>query len=230
MEKVSCMVFWLSRWWLSVRNNLWTTAGNACLHKTVFPTGKAKVTSSILCETMEDSENSQDSVGDDAFEESVVDATRGQSFYFVLARCWFFSDFCWLFLVLLVPLTINWIYVGCWHERLCVLMCRSCTSSCFSIKPNMSSEEVSEALPPHGFGVPDLYPDRVHDDSNDEGYDSAWDLHTVRSTFKQSLFSVFMSQSRRIELQTKQTHVIITVVYVFSWEFSCYLPSPTCLG
>jgi len=38
---------------------------------------------------------------------------------------------------------------------------------------SMSAQEVSEALPPHGFGVPDLYPDRVFDDSHDEGYDSA---------------------------------------------------------
>jgi len=37
----------------------------------------------------------------------------------------------------------------------------------------MSAKEVSEALPRHGFGVPDLYPDRVYDDSHDEGYDSA---------------------------------------------------------
>jgi len=33
-------------------------AANACLHTTALPTGKAKVTSSILCEAMEDSENS----------------------------------------------------------------------------------------------------------------------------------------------------------------------------
>jgi len=38
---------------------------------------------------------------------------------------------------------------------------------------SMSAKEVSEALPPHGFGVPDLYPDRVYDDSHDERYDSA---------------------------------------------------------
>ena len=38
---------------------------------------------------------------------------------------------------------------------------------------SMSVKEVSEALPPHGFGVPDLYPERVYDDSHDEGYDSA---------------------------------------------------------
>ena len=37
---------------------------------------------------------------------------------------------------------------------------------------SMSAQDVSEALPPHGFGVPDLYPDRVYDDSHDEGYDS----------------------------------------------------------
>jgi len=37
----------------------------------------------------------------------------------------------------------------------------------------MSAKEVSEALPAHGFGVPDLYPERVYDDSHDEGYDSA---------------------------------------------------------
>ena len=28
-------------------------------------------------------------------------------------------------------------------------------------------------LPAHGFGVPDLYPKRIYDDSHDEGYDSA---------------------------------------------------------
>ena len=65
---------------------------------------------------------------------------------------------------------------------------------------SMSANEVSEALPAHGFGVPDLYLERVYDDSHDEGYDSAWDLHTVYSTFKQSLFSVLMSQCRRIKL------------------------------
>ena len=37
---------------------------------------------------------------------------------------------------------------------------------------SMSAQDVSEALPPHGFGVPDLYPDRVYDDSYDEGYDN----------------------------------------------------------
>jgi len=37
---------------------------------------------------------------------------------------------------------------------------------------SMSAQEVSEALPPHGVSVPDLYPDRVYDDSHDEGYDS----------------------------------------------------------
>ena len=47
----------------------------------------------------------------------------------------------------------------------------------------MLAKEVSEALPAHGFGGPDLYPERVYDDSHDEGYDSAWDLHTVFSTF-----------------------------------------------
>jgi len=65
---------------------------------------------------------------------------------------------------------------------------------------SMSAKEVNEALPPHGFGVPDLYPNRVYDDYHDEGYDSARDLHTVRSTFKQSLFNVLMLQSRPIKL------------------------------
>ena len=82
----------------------------------------------------------------------------------------------------------------------------------------MSAKEVSEALQSHGFSVPDLYPDRVYDDSHDEGYDSAWDLHTVHSTFKQILFSVFMSQCRWIKLETKYTHVLecmVTIVYLF---------------
>jgi len=65
---------------------------------------------------------------------------------------------------------------------------------------SISAKGVSEALPAHGFGVPDLYPERVYDDSHDEGYDSAWDLCTVYSTLKQSLFSVLMSQCRRIKL------------------------------
>jgi len=38
---------------------------------------------------------------------------------------------------------------------------------------SMSAEEVSEALPAHCFGLPDLYPERVYDDSHDKGYDSA---------------------------------------------------------
>ena len=54
----------------------------ACLHTTVLPTGKAKVTSSILCEAMEDSENSQDSVGGNVFEESVVDTTKRELYAF----------------------------------------------------------------------------------------------------------------------------------------------------
>jgi len=33
---------------------------------------------------------------------------------------------------------------------------------------SMSAKEVSEALPAHGFGMPDLYPERVYDDSHDE--------------------------------------------------------------
>ena len=55
---------------------------NACLHTTALPTGKAKVTSSILCEAMEDSENSQDSVGGNVFEESVVDGTKHELYAF----------------------------------------------------------------------------------------------------------------------------------------------------
>ena len=37
----------------------------------------------------------------------------------------------------------------------------------------VSAKEMSEVLPAHGFGEPDLYPERVYDDSHDEGYDSA---------------------------------------------------------
>jgi len=65
---------------------------------------------------------------------------------------------------------------------------------------SMPAKEVCETLPAFGFGVSDLYPTRVYDDSHDEGYDSARDLNTVYSTFKQSLFSVLMSQCRRIKL------------------------------
>ena len=35
------------------------------------------------------------------------------------------------------------------------------------------AKEVSKALPAHVFSVPDLYPERVYDDSHDKGYDSA---------------------------------------------------------
>ena len=28
---------------------------------------------------------------------------------------------------------------------------------------SMSTQDVSEALPPHGFGIPDLYPDRLYE-------------------------------------------------------------------
>jgi len=38
---------------------------------------------------------------------------------------------------------------------------------------SMSAKDVSEALPPHGFGMKNLYPETVYDDSHDEGYDSA---------------------------------------------------------
>jgi len=65
---------------------------------------------------------------------------------------------------------------------------------------SMSAKEVSEALPAHGFSVPDLYPERVYDDSHDKGYDSAWDLHTEYSTFKLRVFSVLKSQNRPIKL------------------------------
>jgi len=65
---------------------------------------------------------------------------------------------------------------------------------------SMSAKEVSEAPPPHGFDVPDLYPERVYDDSHDEGYDSAGDLHTEYSTFTPSFLSVLKSQNRRIKL------------------------------
>jgi len=48
---------------------------------------------------------------------------------------------------------------------------------------SMSAKEVSEALPARGFGVPDLYPERVYDDSHNEGYDmrlthSVWYFQT----------------------------------------------------
>jgi len=48
--------------------------------------------------------------------------------------------------------------------------------------------------------VPDLYPERVCDDSHDEGYDSAWDLHAEYSTFKLCFFGVLKSQNRQIKL------------------------------
>ena len=91
---------------------------------------------------------------------------------------------------------------------------------------SMSAKEVSEALPAHGFGVPDLYPERVYDDSLDEGYDSARDLHTEYSTFKLRVFSVLKSQNRRIKL--KQNVPMCLSVWsrlspVFSWKFGCHL-------
>jgi len=65
---------------------------------------------------------------------------------------------------------------------------------------SMSAKEVSEALRAHGFGVPDLYPERVYDDSHDEGYDSARDLHREYRTLKLRVFSVLKSQNRRSKL------------------------------
>ena len=38
---------------------------------------------------------------------------------------------------------------------------------------SMSAKEVFETLLARGFNMPDLYPERVYDDSHDEGYDSA---------------------------------------------------------
>jgi len=68
-------------------------AANACLHATALPPGKAKVTFIILCEAMEDSENSRDSEGGDVFEESVVDATKRDFFAFKSeAKRWSQSD------------------------------------------------------------------------------------------------------------------------------------------
>jgi len=66
---------------------------NACLRTTALPTGKAKVTSSILCAAMENSKNSRDSAGDDVFEESVVDATKRELYAFKSeAKRWSQSD------------------------------------------------------------------------------------------------------------------------------------------
>ena len=63
------------------------------LHTSAIPVAKTKVTSSILCDAMEDSENSQDSVGGDVFEESVVDATKRELCAFKSeAKCWSQTD------------------------------------------------------------------------------------------------------------------------------------------
>jgi len=68
-------------------------AASTCLHTTVIPVAKAKVTSSILCDAMEDSENSRDSVGGDVFEESVVDAAKRELCAFKSeAKCWSQTD------------------------------------------------------------------------------------------------------------------------------------------
>jgi len=90
---------------------------------------------------------------------------------------------------------------------------------------SMSAKGVIEALPPHGFGVPDLYPKRIYDDSHDEGYDSARDLRTEYSTLKLSFFSVLKSQNTRI----KQNRPMCSSVWsrlspVFVWKFVSYLP------
>jgi len=87
---------------------------------------------------------------------------------------------------------------------------------------------MSEALPAHGFGEPDLYPERVYDDSHDEGYDSAWDLHTVYSIFKQFFFQVSVLKSQNRQLNSKQNIPMCSSVWsrlspVFSWKFACYL-------
>ena len=88
---------------------------------------------------------------------------------------------------------------GYFQAQLCILV--NCLSlhlvhpEYMSLK-SMSAKELCEALPAHGFGVPDLY----HDDFHDEGYDSARDLHTEYSTFKLRVFSVLKSQNRRSKL------------------------------
>jgi len=89
---------------------------------------------------------------------------------------------------------------------------------------SISTKGVSKALPVHGFSVPDLYPERVYDDSHDKGYDSAWDSHTEYSTFKLTVFSVLKTD----ELNSKQNIPMCSSVWsrlspVFSWKFGCYL-------
>ena len=61
---------------------------------------------------------------------------------------------------------------------------------------SMSAQDVSEALPPHGFGIPDLYPDRVYDDSQDEGYDSVYCGPFFKK--KKSQFLVFAPYFKKI--------------------------------
>ena len=58
-----------------------------------------------------------------------------------------------------------------------VQLCAALVNFLHSVRPedmfpkSMSVKEVSEASLAHGFGVPDLYAERVYDDSHDEGYD-----------------------------------------------------------
>jgi len=96
---------------------------------------------------------------------------------------------------------------------------------------SMSVKAVREALATHGFGVPDLCPKSVYNDSHDEGYNSARDLHTEYRTFKLSVFSVLKSQNRRSKLYTKCTHVFECMVTVVSCLFVeiwlLFVPSPT---
>jgi len=64
--------------------------------------------------------------------------------------------------------------VRCFQAQLCALVNFLHLVHPEDMSPkSTSAKEVREALPAHGLGMPDMYPERVYDDFHDEGYDSA---------------------------------------------------------
>jgi len=66
----------------------------------------------------------------------------------------------------------------------------------YSLINTKKAKEVSAALPPNGFSVPDLYPERVYVDSHDERYDSAGRLEWCPRSLSHPQVSSFSSTIR----------------------------------
>jgi len=70
---------------------------------------------------------------------------------------------------LVLPLNRGSMDARYFHAQLCTLVHFLHLVQPEDMSPkSMSAKEVSDALTAHGFGLPDLYPERVYDDSHDE--------------------------------------------------------------